>query len=185
MTRMVLSGRCRPPAAWLALVMGEPRLAMLKHKPQTIDLTPAQTTQLHDVQDAVNAGARYEREAKDVWGRWKWRRIFTLAGRWKWIRVGDCDDFAAEKLRRLLGMGFGGSLRLVMCKIGLTGHLVLAVDTLETTLVLDNRHNGVWPWDDARFDLYTWVASSVPGRKMWARIKAVLTLEDLMRRNEG
>ncbi len=182
MTLMALSGRCRPPAAWLAMTLAEPRLALRQHKPLPIHLTPARKKQLHDVQNTVNAGFRYEREAKDRWGEWLRRRIFTLAGKWRWIRIGDCDEYAPEKLRRLLGLGFGGSLRLVMCRVGWTGHLVLAVDTTSTTLILDNQLSGVWDWEDGRFDRYTWISSSVPGRKPWARIGAVPTLQDLLRR---
>jgi len=182
---MLLSGRFQPPTAWLVLVLAEPRLAMLQHEPHTIDLTPEQTKQLHDVDEAVDGSAAYEREAKDVWGRWKWRRIFTLAGRWKSIRIGDCDDFSAEKLRRLLALGFGGSLRLVICKVGGIGHLVLSCDTTETTLILDNRFDGIWPWDHPSFQRYTWIASSVPGQKLWTRIKTALTLEEAFRLNQG
>lgn len=182
MTRMALTGRCRPPAAWLALVLGEPRMAMKAHQPVPIHLTQERAQLVGDVQDAVNSNFRYQREARDMWGLWKWRKIFTLAGRWRWIRIGDCDDFAVEKLRRLLGHGFGGSLRLVTCRYGTTGHLVLAIDTTDTTLILDNRLSGVWPWNNGRFDRYRWIASSVPGRQLWARIGAAPTLEDLARR---
>ena len=182
MTRMALAGRCRPPAAWLAMILAESRLAMRRHKPLPIHLTSERAKQLRDVQDTVNAGFLYEREARDTWGKWNWRRIVTLAGKSRWLRFGDCDDFAAEKLRRLLSLGFGGSLHLVVCRVGLTGHLVLAVDTTETTLILDNRLSGVWPWEDPRFGRYDWISSSVPGRKLWARIGEVPTLEDLVRR---
>ncbi len=186
MTRMVLTGRCQPPLAWLALVNSQPPLAMKSYVPTTIDLTPEKINHMHNVQDTVNDGFKYEREAKDVWGKWSWRRIIGLTGKSKWIRVGDCDDFVVEKLYGLLGFGFGGSLHLVICRYGTTGHLVLAVDTSKTTFILDNRYPGVWDWEDRRhFSKYRWIASSVPGRTMWARIGLAPTLRDLLPHEGG
>jgi predicted transglutaminase-like cysteine proteinase len=158
---------------------------MRSYKPTQAPSGERTTTVLYRVQEAVNASIRYQAEARDVWGVLGWRKIWGLTGR-RWIRIGDCDDYAVEKLRRLLrlefGLEFGGSLRLVMYRVKGRGHLVLTCTTTETTLILDNRHHGIWPADNPRFSGYHPVAASVPGRLRWARIVPPTTLEDLARR---
>ena len=181
MSHMRFGAPCAPPAAWLALIARKPRLAMRSYKPSQAPSGGRTTGVLYQVQEAVNKSIRYQAEARDVWGVLGLRKIWTLTGR-RWIRVGDCDDYAVAKLERLLGLGFGGSLRLVMCRYGSTGHLVLACATTETTLILDNRRAGIWPWDNRKFSRYRWIAASVPGRLRWARIVQPQTLEDLARR---
>ncbi len=171
---------CAPPAAWVALIARKPRLAMLSYKPSQAPSGRRTSDILARVQESVNASILYRAETRDVWGVLAWRKIWGLTGR-RWIRVGDCDDYAVEKLSRLLGLGFGGSLRLVMYRVRGRGHLVLACTTMETTLILDNRHHGIWAEDNGRFSNYHPVAASVPGRLRWARIVKPKTLEDLAR----
>jgi predicted transglutaminase-like cysteine proteinase len=172
---------CAPPAAWLALIARKPRLAMRSYEPGPAPAGARTSGILYRVQEAVNASIRYQAEARDVWGVLAWRKIWGLTGR-RWIRVGDCDDYAVAKLERLLGLGFGGSMRLVMCRYGSIGHLVLTCTTTETTLILDNRQAGIWPWDAVQFSRYRWITASVPGRLRWARIIEPETLEDLARK---
>ena len=182
MTHMRFGPPCAPPAAWLALIARKPRLAMRSYKPSQAPSDGRTSGILYRVQEAVNGSIRYQAESRDVWGVLGWRKIWGLTGR-RWIRVGDCDDYAVEKLRRLLEeQGFGGSLRLVMCRYGGVAHLVLACITSKTTWILDNRRHGIWPWDNGRFADYDWIAASVPGRLRWARIIKPMTLEDLARR---
>ena len=179
---MTLGRAVAPPAAWIALIAREPRLALRAYRPGRVAMTPVRVAQLGSVQDSVNATIRYvpDTPGRDVWGVLGWRKVWGLTGR-RWVRVGDCDDYAVAKLRRLLGLGFGGSLRLVACRYGRVPHLVVAVDTTSSTLILDNRIPGVWPWDDPRFAGYRWIKSSVPGRLRWARVGQPRTLEDLAR----
>ena len=174
---------CAPPAAWLALIVRKPHVAMRSYKPGRIELDQARSAHLSRVQDVVNNSILYTPDApgRDRWGVLGWRKIWGLTGR-RWIRVGDCDDYAVAKLERLLGLGFGGALRLVLCRYGGVGHLVLAVDGTTDTLILDNRQAGVWPWDHARFSRYRWISANVPGRLRWARVLTSTTLEDLTRR---
>lgn len=181
MTHMRFGAACAPPMAWVALIARKPRLALRNYKPGQAASERRTSDTLYRVQESVNASIRYQAEARDVWGVLGWRKIWGLSGR-RWIRVGDCDDYAVAKFERLLGLGFGGSLRLVTCHTGRENHLVLAVQTTETTFVLDNRLAGIWSWDGVRFSDYRWIAASVPGRLRWARIVQPMTLEDLARR---
>lgn len=183
MTHMRFGAFCAPPAAWLALIARKPHLAMRSFQPGRIELNQSRRHGLSEVQDQVNNSILYTPDAvgQNRWGVLGWRKVWSLTGR-RWIRVGDCDDYAVAKLERLLGMGFGGALRLVLCRYGATAHLVLAVDGTTDTLILDNRQAGIWPWDDPRFSGYRWIAASVPGRLRWARVQVPTTLKDLLAR---
>ena len=170
------------PVAWLAMITRRPRLAMKSYKPSQAPATRHIIDTLYKVQEAVNASIRYQADVRgDVWGIIGWRKIWGLTGQ-RWLRVGDCDDYAAEKMSRLFRLEFGGSLRLILCQYGRIGHLVLACETTETTYILDNRKHGIWTWDDPTFSSYRWIAASVPGRLLWARIVKPITLKDLARR---
>ncbi len=68
---MIATGTMPPPAAWLALLAREPRLLQLGVRPGPIHLTPERRAGLKAIQDGVNDGVRYQRDAagRDVWGR--------------------------------------------------------------------------------------------------------------------
>ncbi len=185
MPPMHFGASCAPPAAWRAMVARRPRLALRGVQPSQAPSGKVTVDTLYRVQEAVNASILYQADARgDVWGVLGWRRIWGLTGQ-RWTRIGDCDDYAAEKMSRLLALGFpvnfGGSLRLVMCRYGRIAHLVLACETTEETFILDNRKAGIWVWDDPTFSSYRWIAASVPGSLRWARIGAPRTLEDAAR----
>ena len=179
------AGPALPPAAWLALVARRPRLLQRGVVPRSIELTAEVTERLRFVQNDVNTSILYTRDppGQDRWGVLGWRKIWGLAGR-RWIHIGDCDDYAVEKMRRSLDLdlGLAGSLRLVTCHTWRENHLVLAVDGTSDTLILDNRRQGVWSWNAPTFERYRWLARSVPGRVAWERIRKPTTLEDLARR---
>ena len=182
MAKMRFGAACAPPVAWLTMISRRPRLAMQSYEPSQAPDDRRTIDTLYRVQESVNASIRYQADVRgDVWGVLAWRKIWGLTGQ-RWIRVGDCDDYAAEKLRRLLRLEFDGSLRLVLCRYGRIGHLVLVCETAETTYVLDNRKGGIWPWDDPTFSNYRWIAASVPGSLRWARVVKPTTLEDPARR---
>ncbi len=182
MSTMHFGASCAPPVAWLAMIARRPRLAMRSYKPSQVPADRHTIDTLYRVQESVNASIRYQADVRgDVWGVLAWRKIWGLSGQ-RWMRVGDCDDYVPEKLRRLLRLGFGGSLRLVLCQYDNIGHLVLAVETTEDTFILDNRKSGIWIWDDPTFSSYRWIAASVPGRLRWARIVKPMTLKDLVRK---
>ncbi len=176
---MRFGASCAPPVAWLAMIARRPRLAMRSYKPSQAPADRHTIDTIWRAQESVNASIRYQADVRgDVWGVLGWRKIWGLTGQ-RWVQVGDCDDYAAEKLRRLLRLDFGGSLRLILCQYDNIGHLVLAVETTEETFILDNRKAGIWTWDDPTFLSYRWIAASVPGSLQWARIVQTETLEDL------
>ncbi len=183
MTTMQGLGAAPPPVAWLALLGREPRLMQPGVAPRRAELTAEVTERLRFGQDDVNASIRYAPDApgRDRWGVLGWRRAWGLTGR-RWLRVGDCDDYAVEKLRRLIGLGLGDSARLVACTAAGRGHLVLAVDGTTDTLILDNRVPGLWSWRRGPMARLRWRTRSVPGRPAWERVQDPITLADLARR---
>ena len=81
---------------------------------------------------------------------------------------GDCEDYALEKRRRLMALGWDADdLRLTICQTE-TGeyHCVLTVDDGEDTLALDNRFDRVRRIGGMR---YKWIARQ--HGKTWVRVK--------------
>lgn len=178
---MIATGTMPPPAAWLALAAREPRLLQLGVRPGPIHLTPERRAGLKAIQDGVNDGVRYQRDAagRDVWGVFG-RTFGVLTGRL--ILTGDCDDYAVEKFRRVIAAGWGRAARLVIAYAG-EPHMVLAIEAHHRWLVLDNRHPGLWDAAAPRFGGYVWKCRSVPGRLRWERLEGrAATLEDALRR---
>ena len=64
------------------------------------------------------------------------------------VRSGDCEDYAIEKRRRLIGAGLApANLRLTMVKQrNGEAHVVLAVRTSEGDMILDNLNDRVTPF---------------------------------------
>ncbi len=72
---------------------------------------------------------------------------------------GDCEDYAATKMARLLGQGVGRDhLRLALTKVHGVGHIVLLVETERGWLLLDNRSTSTAP------ERYRILAIEAPGR---------------------
>lgn len=63
---------------------------------------------------------------------------------------GDCEDFALEKRRQLVGAGLPSAsmtCAIAFHQVQLFPHAVLLVETTAGTFVLDNLHDGVLCWD--------------------------------------
>lgn len=77
--------------------------------------------------------------------------------------VGDCEDFALEKRRRLIARGWPEqSLRIAIADVPRLGqHAVLVVTTSRGDLVLDNRFDRPAPIERLR---YRWLATHQPGQ---------------------
>lgn len=115
--------------------------------PQPMRLTPHRRDDLRAVQKEVNQEIFYKSDAihygkVEFWEFPKW-----------W---GDCEDFALEKKRRLLALGWPRSaLLLATVRIeNKTPHLVLVAVTDQGEFVLDSRHQTVKEW---RTLDYTWL----------------------------
>lgn len=82
---------------------------------------------------------------------------------------GDCEDYALEKRRRLIGAGVRvDDLSLAICVTERDEHhAVLVLHTDKGSYVLDNRRPDPLPWTDLP---YTWIARQ-NGRR-WEKIIA-------------
>lgn len=67
---------------------------------------------------------------------------------------GDCEDFALEKRRRLVAVGFPSAaltMAIAFQEVEFFSHAVLLVETDHGTLMLDSRYDTVLCWDDAPY----------------------------------
>lgn len=98
------------------------------------------------VNHEVNTEIRFEPD-------WEWLGIEDL---WCYptAGVGDCEDFALEKRRRLVALGFPGAaltMAIVHHRECFFAHAVLLAETTAGTLVLDNLDDALHCWDAAPY----------------------------------
>ncbi|WP_152044940.1 transglutaminase-like cysteine peptidase [Aureimonas psammosilenae] len=109
--------------------------------PSRIDLDPANTRLLNEVNVAVNRAIRPVNDKKTPLGD-----VWSLSP-----SKGDCEDFAVTKRHRLVAKGVPAqALRLVtaITRSG-EGHAALVVSTDQGDMLLDNRTNRIVPWTQA------------------------------------
>lgn len=120
---------------------------------------------------------------------WKAAKFFkTQSGRS--VYHGNCNDFAPMLKERIAGYGrrygrrYGGenALRLLLCRRFGEGHMVLAIQTMEDTIICCNVA-GIAPLWDERWEPYEWLAWEGSGRN-WERLKP-LTLDQLIDAKPG
>ncbi|WP_422366424.1 cell wall hydrolase [Pelagibius sp.] len=71
---------------------------------------------------------------------------------------GNCNDFAPFLMLRLMAAGIPrGALRLVVCRFGEQGHMVLAVETTAGTLICCNVA-GCWALGETALQHHDWIA---------------------------
>lgn len=130
--------------------------------PQTLPDSPALQALLAKVQRRVNGSMTYRKDSKDAW---------TVGA-----KAGDCEDYAATKLRALLQMGLPrGAMRFAFVQLwerqrALNGdwynviqnHMVLTVQTTTGTYFLDNLRATVGKRGQ---DDYSWFAFERPDAK--------------------
>lgn len=135
-----------------------------------VEATDDLRAHLTRVNAAVNAAIRYRADSDDRWA-------LSPA-------VGDCEDFAATKLARLIAAGMPRrALRLAVVQaarteIAMNGqpftvwrwHMVLTVETTAGTLVLDSLRAAVTEWQPTPDR--TWIALEAPqgGRMAFVRL---------------
>ena len=110
--------------------------------PARLDWTRPTITTLARVNLAVNLEVRFlaDQECLGVEERWS----FPVNG------VGDCEDFALEKRRRLVAEGLPGAaltMAIVHHRELFFPHAVLLAETAQGTWVLDNLAPGLVCWD--------------------------------------
>ena len=126
---------------------------------QRITLTDALKAQLESVNAAVNNDVRY---VPDIvkYGRAEYWENADKAG-----EEGDCEDEVLAKRQRLRDLGWPqASLDVARCtdEKG-EEHAVLIARTDQADMVLDNRQNSVWRWDQLSAFGYTFQAVTVGG----------------------
>jgi len=141
------SGECRKDVLELAVVR----------------LTPQRRAELKDVQDTVNRDVFYTPDSRN----------FAKADYWEYPYIyGDCEDYALEKRRRLIALGWPRSA-LLLAMVGMpdkTKHLVLVAVTSDGELVLDNATKGIVSWHRAN---YTWLRrQSRSNESIWVSLAA-------------
>ena len=151
-----------PPNGYSDLVRRDPSLTIEHVRPSVV---PTRLLyQIPRINEEVNSTYGYVRDLPgyDVWGWWRTR--------WQ-NKVGDCDDFAVEKLRRLIQAGLPrGALLLTVCRAeNGVGHCILMAMTSSTKLVMDNRFLDVRDIKLHPVKSYTWISQEWPGRKFWWR----------------
>jgi predicted transglutaminase-like cysteine proteinase len=134
-----------------------PEDCRVKDKNQKIKVTDQVRRDLLKVTEDVNREFIYEEDISH-YGMDDWWEYPTIDGK------GDCEDFALEKKRRLIAMGYPQSaLRLALvraAKKGEADHVVLVVFTTNTNLVLDIRDNNAH-WVNQTPYKFLYVQSSV------------------------
>ena len=113
-------------------------------QPVRVELTEARRRSLETVQATVNATIRPREDATHVWD-------YPTDG------TGDCNKFALEKRRELIGQGWPPEALLLTTAITERSewHLVLVARTDQGDLVLDNRLAPVVDWTSLP---YRWVS---------------------------
>ena len=105
---------------------------------KTIHVAAGTMSKLSSVNRAVNRSIRARNDSKaDVWS--------------SNVSVGDCEDYALTKRRRLLEMGFpAAALRMAIARTSTgEGHAVLVVRTDKGDRVLDNRTDSIMGWNQS------------------------------------
>ena len=113
--------------------------------PHVVRLTKERTVELDGVHRAVNHRIFYSRDSAN-YGRleyWAYPYLF-----------GDCEDYALEKRRRLIALGWPRSALLLTAAKMPDGsrHLVLVVVTDQGEMVLDNYIDAVVHWRSVNYE---------------------------------
>lgn len=137
---MTTGGRTSQPIGHYEFCQREPVECRQKTaKQQPVELTRGLWAAVVQVNDAVNAAIE-PRTDMEIWGREEFWSYPT--------NVGDCEDYALEKRRRLMKLGVpaGDLLMTVVRQPNGDGHAVLTVRTSGGDFILDNLDDRVLPW---------------------------------------
>ena len=137
-----------PPSQYAAFCQTEPAACRLDGD-ATIHWTEALHGLLLSVQREVNAEIEFLPDWENSGQEELW--CFPENG------LGDCEDFALEKRRRLVAAGVPSAaltLAIAFHEVRFFPHAVLLVETTTGTWVLDNLYDDVLCWDAVPY-LYT------------------------------
>ena len=142
---MAVGAKVLPPIGFIEFCIRNPgECSEVTAMPHPITLTPQRLTELDRVQWEVNRQVR-PREDLDQYGK---AEYWDYPG-----RFGDCEDYALEKRRRLIALGWPKSALLLASAENDDGdmHLVLVAVTSKGDYVLDNRYRRALPWDSVPY----------------------------------
>ncbi len=113
-------------------------------------------------------------DGSDDWTSIRREKVRSLAGV-KWIWKADCENLVLKLIEILTAAGIPpGAMRLVVGELRpgdpTSGHLVLAIETVEKTLVYDCRRRGLVEWGGPELAGVAWRAATDRGR--WVQIAA-------------
>ncbi len=139
---MHTGGRTTQPIGHYEFCQREPGECRQKTPKQApVELTRQLWATLIDINNAVNA-AVMPRTDMEMWGK---EEVWSYP-----TNIGDCEDYALEKRRRLMAQGVpaGDLLITVARQRNGDGHAVLTVRTSHGDFILDNLEPRVLAWSD-------------------------------------
>jgi predicted transglutaminase-like cysteine proteinase len=142
---MRTGGRTTQPVGHYEFCQREPAECRQKTTKQApVELTRKLWAAMIDINNAVN-GSVNPRTDMDIWGK---QEVWSYP-----TSIGDCEDYALEKRRRLMELGVpAGDLLLTVArqKNG-DGHAVLIVRTSRGEFILDNLEQRVLAWSNTEY----------------------------------
>lgn len=142
---MPTGGRTTQPIGHYELCQREPVECIQKTGRQNpVELTRTLWAEIIEINRSVN-DAVAPRTDMEMWGH---DEVWSYP-----TSVGDCEDYALEKRRRLMqgGIPAGNLLMTVVRQPNGEGHAVLTVRTSRGDFILDNLEPRVLAWTDTRY----------------------------------
>lgn len=142
---MQTGGRTTQPIGHYEFCQREPgECSQRTPKQKPVELSRKLWAAIVAVNNSVN-GAVTPRTDMEMWGK---DEVWSYP-----TAVGDCEDYALEKRRRLMAMGVpaGNLLMTVARQPNGEGHAVLTVHTSRGDFVLDNLDGRVLAWADTKY----------------------------------
>ena len=142
---MHTGGRTTQPIGHYEFCQREPEECRQKTaKRQPVELTRKLWAAMIDINNAVNASVTPRTDA-EMWGK---EEVWSYP-----TNIGDCEDYALEKRRRLMALGVpaGDLLMTVARQRNGDGHAVLTVRTSRGEFILDNLEPRVLAWSETEY----------------------------------
>jgi predicted transglutaminase-like cysteine proteinase len=142
---MHTGGRTTQPIGHYEFCQREPQECRQKTAKQApVELTRQLWAAVIDINNAVNASVT-PRTDGEMWGK---EEVWSYP-----TNIGDCEDYALEKRRRLMELGVpaGDLLMTVARQRNGDGHAVLAIRTSRGDFILDNLEPRVLAWSDTEY----------------------------------
>jgi predicted transglutaminase-like cysteine proteinase len=142
---MHTGGRTTQPIGHYEFCQREPEECRRKTaRQQPVELTRQLWAAMIDINNAVNASVT-PRTDMEMWGK---EEVWSYP-----TSIGDCEDYALEKRRRLIELGVpaGDLLLTVARQRNGDGHAVLTIRTSRGEFILDNLEPRVLAWSETEY----------------------------------